>query len=437
MRRYEATVYDSNRWDGFELRPGDIIISTPPKCGTTWTQMICALLILQEPELPLPLDTLSPWIDMVTRARTEVFADLEAQTHRRFIKTHTPLDGIPNDPTVTYICVGRDPRDVALSMDRHIDNMDIGAFLKARERAAAIDGIELGPLPPPRPRPDGERDRFWQWVDDETPSTHSGGSSLRFTVEHLQTFRDAADDLDVVFLHYDELKADLEGQMRQLAAHLEIEVDEDRWPRLVQAATFESMRSRADTTVPGGGPGALDRPRRVLQPRNERPVARPPRRRRPRPVRRAGAGARVRRPRRVVAPRADRLNPGSATTRRKRPGPRGESHPRHTPTQRADRPPSPPGLLARGKPPLKPNPTPLAPRRGATPPLPAERPLPHGTTPNVTRKTRRHHSARRAEAPPPQPTPPRTTKGDVTASAIRPSCLRSHVEVAGPVRRSR
>ena len=246
VRRYEASMYDSNRWDGFELRPGDIIISTPPKCGTTWTQMICALLILQEPELPLPLDTLSPWIDMVTRARTDVFADLEAQTHRRFIKTHTPLDGIPNDPTVTYICVGRDPRDVGLSMDHHIGNTDIGAFLSQRERAAAIDGIELGPLRPPRPRPDGERDRFWQWVDDETPSTQVG-SSLRRTVEHLQTFRDAADDLDVVYLHYDDLKADLEGQMRQMAARLGIDVDEHRWPRLVQAATFESMRSRAGT----------------------------------------------------------------------------------------------------------------------------------------------------------------------------------------------
>jgi hypothetical protein len=252
VRRYEGIVFDSSRWDGFELRPGDIIISTPPKCGTTWTQMICALLVLQDSELPLPLDTLSPWIDMVTRARTEVFAALSAQTHRRFIKTHTPLDGIPNDPAVTYICVGRDPRDVALSMDRHIDNMDVGAFLEVRERAAAIDGIELAPLHPPPPRPDGERDRFWQWVDDETPATQSG-SSLRFTVEHLQTFRDAADDLDVVSLHYDELKADLEGQMRQLAAHLGIEVDEDRWPGLVQAATFESMRSRAEKTVPGGG----------------------------------------------------------------------------------------------------------------------------------------------------------------------------------------
>src|SRR3954447_13884664 len=230
MRRYEATVYDSSRWDGFELRSGDIIISTPPKCGTTWTQMICALLILQESELPLPLDTLSPWIDMVNRSRRELFADLEAQTHRRFIKTHTPLDGIPNDPRVTYICVGRDPRDVALSMDRHIDNTDIGAFLEARERSAAIDGIELGPLHRPPPRPDGEWDRFWQWVDDDTPSTHVG-SSLRRTVEHVQTFRDAIDDLDVLFLHYDDLKADLEGQMRLVAARLGIDVDEPRWPR--------------------------------------------------------------------------------------------------------------------------------------------------------------------------------------------------------------
>src|SRR6476661_2347645 len=157
VRRYEASMYDSSRWDGFELRPGDIIIASPPKCGTTWTQMICALLILQTPDLPLPLDRLSPWIDMVNRARTDVFADLQAQAHRRFIKTHTPLDGIPNDPTVTYICIGRDPRDAALSMDRHIDNTDIVAFLNQRERAAAIDGTELGPLRRQPPRPDGER----------------------------------------------------------------------------------------------------------------------------------------------------------------------------------------------------------------------------------------------------------------------------------------
>jgi hypothetical protein len=138
-------------------------------------------------------------------------------------------------------------------MDRHIGNTDLGAFLRQRARAAAIDGIELEPLRPPRPRPDSVRDRFWQWADDETPPVQVG-SSLRRTVEHLQTFRDAPGDLDIVHVHYDDLKADLEGQMRQLAARLRIDVHEHRWPRLIQAATFESMRSSAHTTVPAGGP---------------------------------------------------------------------------------------------------------------------------------------------------------------------------------------
>ena len=115
---------------------------------------------------------------------------------------------------------------------------------------ATLDSFAVRSQPP---RPEGERDRFWQWVDDETPSTRIG-SSLRRTVEHLQTFRDAADELDVVHLHYDDLKYDLQGQMRQLAVRFGIHVDERRWPRLVQAATFESMRSRADTTVPDIGP---------------------------------------------------------------------------------------------------------------------------------------------------------------------------------------
>jgi hypothetical protein len=141
---------------------------------------------------------------------------------------------------------------VALSMDHHIDNMDVEAFLNSRARAAAIDGIDLAPLEPRPPRPEGERDRFWKWVDDDTPSTQIG-STLRRTVEHLQTFRGVGDELDIVCLHYDDMKADLEGQMRKLAAHLGIVVDEDRWPGLVAAATFESMRSNADATVPGGG----------------------------------------------------------------------------------------------------------------------------------------------------------------------------------------
>ena len=249
--RYRGIVYDSARWEGLERRPGDIIISTPPKCGTTWTQMICALLVFQEPELPQPLSVVSPWIDMVTRARKDVFADLAAQAHRRFYKSHTPLDGLPHDASVTYICVGRDPRDVALSMDNHLDNLDIGEFLRARQQAAAIDGIELEPLQPPPPRAEDRRDRFWSWVDDDSDPTNTT-PGLRFTIRQLRSFWDAPNGLDVVLLHYDDLLNDLDGQMRALALRLGIVVPEARWADLVEAATFPAMRRQADLTVPGG-----------------------------------------------------------------------------------------------------------------------------------------------------------------------------------------
>ncbi len=251
VARYRNLVYDSARWEGFELRAGDIVISTPPKCGTTWTQMICALLVLQDPELPVPLATLSPWIDMVTRPRAEVFADLAAQRHRRFVKTHTPLDGLPADPAVTYLCVGRDPRDVALSMDNHLANLDLAEVMRARAAAAAIDGIELGPLPAPPPPIEDPKERFWRWVEADTDPT-STAPNLRYTMHQLQTFWAAGDDLDVVFLHYDDLLADLEGQMRGLAGRLDIEVAEERWPGLVEAATLSSMRDRAGQLAPGG-----------------------------------------------------------------------------------------------------------------------------------------------------------------------------------------
>lgn len=256
--RYRGRVYDSARWAGFELRSDDIIISTPPKCGTTWTQMICAVLVLQSPELDRPLAVLSPWFDMVTRARLEVVADLEAQRHRRIIKTHTPLDGLPHRDGVTYICVGRDPRDVALSMDNHLSNMDLQAFLAARERGARIDGISPEPFPasPDDAAPVDLRERFWRWVDDDTPPTEVS-SSLRRTLHHLETFWMVRDDPHVVLLHFDDLKADLEGSMRALATRLGIEVPAPLWPELVAAATFDQMRAKAAKTVPRTPEGSL------------------------------------------------------------------------------------------------------------------------------------------------------------------------------------
>jgi len=245
---YKSLLFDSARWNGLAQRPGDIVISTPPKCGTTWTQMICALLIFQTPELSQPLGILSPWLEMQTRTAESIIADLDAQRHRRFIKSHTPLDGLPYREDVTYICVGRDPRDVFLSWDNHMANMDILAVLAARHNAIGLDDIMEQLAEGPPVRLEHEIDRFWEWVDDTRSVVE--WMSLHQTLHHLGTFWDARDRANIVMLHYDDLTADLEGEMRNLATRLGIEVPEGRWPELVCAARFDDMRRRADEVAP-------------------------------------------------------------------------------------------------------------------------------------------------------------------------------------------
>ena len=246
--QYKTLVFDSTRWDDFEFRPDDIVISTPAKCGTTWTQMICALLVLQTPTLDRPIGEISPWLDMLTRSRADVVADLDAQTHRRIIKSHTPRPGLPIDPNVTYIDVGRDPRDVFLSWDNHIANTNIEALFTARAQAVGLDDIADVIAAGPPPAPPELIDRFWFWVDDPTPVTEA--VSLDYTLHHLQTFWDARAEPNVILLHYDDLQNDLEGEMRKLAARLGIEVPEELRPDLVASARFEYMRENSDIAAP-------------------------------------------------------------------------------------------------------------------------------------------------------------------------------------------
>lgn len=248
-RRYRALIMDNARWDGFAFRDDDIVISTPSKCGTTWTQMIVALLVFQDPALPQPLTELSPWMDVQTRAVADVHAALDAQTHRRFIKTHTPLDGLPRDDRVTYICVARDPRDVALSWDHHFNNLRLDNVMAKRAAAVGLDDLAEIMREGPPVFSDDPIERFWTWVDEDLPVEETL-SDLKGTLHHIDTFWTVRDDDNVILLHYADLKADLEGQMRRLASALAIDVPEDRWPVLVEAATFDKMRDRASELAP-------------------------------------------------------------------------------------------------------------------------------------------------------------------------------------------
>jgi len=247
---YRNVVFDSSRWSGFPFRNDDIVITTPPKCGTTWTQMLCAMLVFDATEFDRPLAHISPWLDMQTRSLASVTAELDAQAHRRFIKTHTPLDGLPFDERVTYLCVGRDPRDVAISWAHHWDNMDFDLFIQDRAKAVGLDDLaELGPPPPPPS--DDPVERFWQFVESDSDTT----PTLANVFHHLQTFWDRRDEPNVALFHYSDLSADLPSQMRRLADVLSIEVSDDRIEELAKSATFDRMKDRAQDLAPNADQG--------------------------------------------------------------------------------------------------------------------------------------------------------------------------------------
>ncbi len=243
--RYTSADEDSARWEGFPFRPGDIVISTRSKSGTTWMQMICALLIFQTPELPAPLGKLSPWLDWLITPREQVIARLEAQKHRRFIKTHTPLDGIPLDPRASYIVVGRHPLDLAVSLYHQGNNMN-------RDRVRELTGSG-GSVPDRRSRA-GLHQWLVSWVDSQDKPEEEL-DSLPGVMWHLSdAWARRADPHPrgpaVLLLHYDDLLANLDGEMRRLADLLGISVPDELWPSLVRSATFEEMRARAAAQAP-------------------------------------------------------------------------------------------------------------------------------------------------------------------------------------------
>lgn len=235
-------LYDSTRWDRFAFRPGDIVIATPAKCGTTWTQRMVSLLVFDSPELYAPMSKISPWLDMNTRTIDTVLADLDAQTHRRFMKSHLDFEHLPKHEGVTYISVGRDPRDVGISWIHHADNIDMNVLITERINSVGADDIDLSQ----RADYSGtEAERFWRWVDGEASI-----DSLAGMVRHLQTFWAHRDDPNVVMLHYADLQRDLVAQMADLAIRLGIEIAAERIEALAPYATFDEMKAAAATTAP-------------------------------------------------------------------------------------------------------------------------------------------------------------------------------------------
>lgn len=221
---------NSTRWNDFKYRDDDIVVATWAKTGTTWTQQIVAQLIFDGAE-NIPTVDLAPWFDLRFLPLEEITEGLEAQTHRRIVKTHLPLDALVFSPRAKYIYIGRDGRDVLWSLHHHHSHMTPELLGLLNDTPGLV-----GPrLEPPK---DDIIEYFHDWLDKD-------GFPFWPFWSHVQSWWDARDLPNVLLLHFNNLKEDMPREIRRIAEFLEIPVNEAIFPTIVEHCTFDYMKKNA------------------------------------------------------------------------------------------------------------------------------------------------------------------------------------------------
>lgn len=247
-------VWDSTRLNDFPFRDDDIMIGTWSKSGTTWMQQLVGQLVFQgDPNVYG--QALSPWPEFRLMSKEEAFAMAEAQTHRRFIKTHSPLNCVPFKPEVKYLFVGRDARDVAWSMYHHHMLFTPEAYPAFNEPPGRVGP----PLEPPG------CDVTGYYMHLMTHGYFPGFSPDTPFWPCIKSWWDGRDQPNVMLLHYNNLKKDFEGEARKVADFLNISIPEMVWPQIVEHCSIDYMRELSkgfealDFMFEGGGANFINK----------------------------------------------------------------------------------------------------------------------------------------------------------------------------------
>lgn len=237
-RELHSHHFDSTIWNDFRFRDDDIVIATYAKSGTTWVQQIVSQLIFDSQQ-GLPVAEMSPWLDLRVPPKEVKLPEVEKQTHRRFVKTHLPVDALVFSPDAKYIYIGRDGRDVVWSFYNHHANAN-EFWYEALNDTPGLVGPAIGP-----PK-ESIVEYFRDWLEKD-------GFPIWSYWENISTWWQIRDLPNVMLIHYTNLKADMPGEMRKIAAFLDISINEDNWDAMLEHCSFEYMKANATPSVPLGG----------------------------------------------------------------------------------------------------------------------------------------------------------------------------------------
>lgn len=208
-------------FNDYELREGDVVASAYVKAGTNWVMYICLQLAhLGEAEFD-HLQDVMPWPDA---AEPRYWLSLEddaprnSPTGHRVIKSHLSDHQIPNLNDSKLIAVTRDPKDCAASAYHYFRT------------------IVLGPTMPP---PD-------VWLEHFMSNDPVFGRWDEFTASWYKKRKQK----NILFLRFEEIKADPAKAVDQIAAFLEIKLNHNLRERVLKASDFKNMQAINDRFYP-------------------------------------------------------------------------------------------------------------------------------------------------------------------------------------------
>ena len=237
-RELHSNHFDSTIWNDLRFRDDDIVVATYAKSGTTWMQQIIAQLLFDGTE-DLEVAEMSPWLDLRVPPKEVKLPVVEAMTHRRFLKTHLPVDALVFSPQAKYVYIGRDGRDVVWSFYNHHVNAN-DTWYEALNDTPGLVG-------PPMERPrDDIREYFLEWLERD-------GYPLWPFWENIRSWWAIRELPNVMLIHFAELKADMPGQIRRVAEFLDIPIREESWDKILLHCSFDYMKQHATKSTPLGG----------------------------------------------------------------------------------------------------------------------------------------------------------------------------------------
>jgi hypothetical protein len=190
----------------FAVRPDDIFISSYPRSGTTWLQLILHLLTTDGGTEFDHISQVTPWVDRSLAVGALTAADLEALPSPRVFKSHLPHRWLPGG--ARYVYVVRDGRDVAVSYYH---------FYRSHLRYT------------------GSFDAFFERF-------LRGEVQYGSWFKHVAGWESRRGSPGVLIVRYEELKADPRRGVERLAELCELDVPPTRLTEIVERCSFEQMK---------------------------------------------------------------------------------------------------------------------------------------------------------------------------------------------------